>query len=182
VTDIRDQGRWPGRMPIMETMARKRPRTDFDVTETAVRAWIKQADLDAGTRTDRLTSDERAELAALRRENRRLREDVEILKRAAAFFASRRPGDRLPVHRGGEAEQLRGRPGECGPVLRTVEGLLVRPLCPRRRRPPGAPAASLERPSSSVGAGRGHAMATIASFRRGLPCEAPVDDQTRATR
>ena len=60
---------------------------DFDLTETAVRAWIKQADLDTGARTDGMTSDERAELAALRRENRRLREDVEILKRATAFFA-----------------------------------------------------------------------------------------------
>jgi transposase len=60
---------------------------DFDLTETAVRAWVKQAELDAGDRTDGLTSDEQAELAALRRENRRLREDVEILKRATAFFA-----------------------------------------------------------------------------------------------
>ena len=60
---------------------------DFDLTETAVRAWIRQADLDVGERTDGLTSDDRAELAALRRENRRLREDVEILKRATAFFA-----------------------------------------------------------------------------------------------
>ena len=60
---------------------------DFDLTETAVREWVKQADLDAGTRSDGLTSDERDELAALRRENRRLREDVDILKRATAFFA-----------------------------------------------------------------------------------------------
>jgi len=60
---------------------------DFDLTETAVREWVKQADLDAGTRSDGLSSDEKAELAALRRENRRLREDVDILKRATAFFA-----------------------------------------------------------------------------------------------
>ena len=60
---------------------------DFDLTETAVRDWVKQADLDAGTRSDGLSSDEKAELAALRRENRRLREDVDILKRATAFFA-----------------------------------------------------------------------------------------------
>ncbi len=60
---------------------------DFDLTETAVREWVKQADLDAGTRSDGLTSDEREELARLRRENRRLREDVDILKRATAFFA-----------------------------------------------------------------------------------------------
>ena len=60
---------------------------DFDLTETAVRQWVKQAELDAGTRSDGLTSDEQTELAQLRRENRRLREDVEILKRATAFFA-----------------------------------------------------------------------------------------------
>jgi len=60
---------------------------DFDLTETAVREWVKQAERDAGTRDDGgLTSDERGELAQLRRENRRLKEDVEILKRATAFF------------------------------------------------------------------------------------------------
>ena len=61
---------------------------DFDLTETAVREWVKQAERDTGTREDGgLTSTEQQELAQLRRENRRLREDVEILKRATAFFA-----------------------------------------------------------------------------------------------
>ena len=61
---------------------------DFDLTETAVREWVKQAGRDAGTHQDGgLTSAERKELAELRRENRRLREDVEILRRATAFFA-----------------------------------------------------------------------------------------------
>lgn len=60
---------------------------DFDLTETAVREWVKQADLDTGVRADGLTTDERAELAQLRKENRRLREDVDVLKRATAFFA-----------------------------------------------------------------------------------------------
>lgn len=53
---------------------------DFDLTETAVRLWVSEGEVDAGER-DGLTSSEREELAALRRENRRLREDVEILKR-----------------------------------------------------------------------------------------------------
>ena len=62
---------------------------DFDLTETAVREWVRQAERDAGTRNDGgLTSTEQQELARLRRENRQLREDVEILKRATAFFAS----------------------------------------------------------------------------------------------
>ena len=53
-----------------------------------MREWVKQAEREAGTRDDGgLTSDERQELSELRRENRRLREDVDILKRATAFFA-----------------------------------------------------------------------------------------------
>jgi transposase len=59
---------------------------DFDLTETAVREWVRQAEVDAGQRPG-LTTEERAELVELRRENRRLREDVDILKRATAFFA-----------------------------------------------------------------------------------------------
>ena len=59
---------------------------DFDLTETAVREWVRHAEVDNGERAG-LSSEERNELAELRRENRRLREDVEILKRATAFFA-----------------------------------------------------------------------------------------------
>ena len=59
---------------------------DFDLTETAIREWVRQADIDAGT-TPGVSTADRDELTALRRENRRLREDVEILKRATAFFA-----------------------------------------------------------------------------------------------
>jgi transposase len=59
---------------------------DFDLTETAVRAWVQQAEIDAGER-EGLTTEERQELSRLRRENQSLREDVAILKRATAFFA-----------------------------------------------------------------------------------------------
>jgi transposase len=59
---------------------------DFDLTETAVRKWVNQAEIDAGKR-DGLSSDEREELARLRRDNRRLQGDVDLLKRATAFFA-----------------------------------------------------------------------------------------------
>ena len=59
---------------------------DLDLAEGAVRGWVRQAETDEGKRKG-LTSEEREELARLRRENRRLHQDVEILKRATAFFA-----------------------------------------------------------------------------------------------
>jgi transposase len=60
---------------------------ELDLTETAVREWVKRADLDTGRRTDGLTTGEREELRRLRRENRDLREEREILRKAAVFFA-----------------------------------------------------------------------------------------------
>jgi transposase len=60
---------------------------ELDLTETAVRQWVKQADLAAGRRTDGLTTAERDELRQLRREVRDLREEREILRKAAVFFA-----------------------------------------------------------------------------------------------
>ncbi len=136
----------------METMERKRPRArrsftaafkaeivelcqggdrsvgqvarDFDLTETAVREWVRQAERDAGTSTDGgLTSTERAELAALRRENRRLREDVEILKRATTP-----PGS--PAYQAFLRGRARPSPDE---VTRMLDGLRgrfgVEPVC-----------------------------------------------------
>ena len=59
---------------------------DLDLTETVVRRWLTQADIDAGRR-DGLTTAEREERSRLRRENRVLREEREILRKAAACFA-----------------------------------------------------------------------------------------------
>src|SRR5580698_5250570 len=60
---------------------------DLDLTASVVRRWVAQADVDAGQR-EGLTTSEREELARLRRENRVLRQERDILKRATAFFAA----------------------------------------------------------------------------------------------
>jgi transposase len=61
---------------------------ELDLTETAVREWIKQADVDAGKAPNgALTTAEREELARLRRENKVLQMEREILRKATAFFA-----------------------------------------------------------------------------------------------
>ncbi len=72
---------------------------EFEPTENTIRHWIVQAARDAGIRNDGLTTDELAELRRLRREVRALREERDILKKAAAWFAQetgavpRRPSD-----------------------------------------------------------------------------------------
>ena len=61
---------------------------DLDLTETALRHWVKQADVDEGQGPEgALTSDEKEELRRLRRENRTLKMERDFLKKAAAFFA-----------------------------------------------------------------------------------------------
>jgi transposase len=69
-----------GRTP--EQLAR-----EFEPSAQTIRNWLAQADLDEGRRTDGLTTEEREELRRLRRENHTLREEREILKKAAAWFA-----------------------------------------------------------------------------------------------
>jgi transposase len=61
---------------------------DLGVSEQTLRNWARQGDLDDGRRSDGLTSSDQEELRRLRRENRVLRQEREILKKAAAFFAS----------------------------------------------------------------------------------------------
>lgn len=60
---------------------------DFEPTAPCIRNWVKQADLDAGTRSDGLTTQEREELARLRREVKELREEKDILGKFAAWSA-----------------------------------------------------------------------------------------------
>ena len=59
---------------------------DFDIAPESVRRWMRQADIDDGIR-DGLTSSEQSELVQLRRDKRRLEMEVEVLRRATAYFA-----------------------------------------------------------------------------------------------
>jgi transposase len=67
---------------------------EFEPSAQTIQNWVKQTDLDSGARTDGLTSDEREELARLRKENKRLKMEQEILGKAAAWFA--RESNTLP--------------------------------------------------------------------------------------
>jgi transposase len=60
---------------------------DLGIHPETLRLWVRQDEADDGTRSDRLTTAEREELSALRRENRDLRRSNEILKAASVFFA-----------------------------------------------------------------------------------------------
>ena len=60
---------------------------EFEPTAQSIRNWVAQTDRDSGRRGDGLTSAEREELERLRRENRQLKLEREILSKAAAWFA-----------------------------------------------------------------------------------------------
>ena len=60
---------------------------EFEPTSKSIREWVARSGRDEGCRSDGLTSDERAELTRLRRENRQLKVEREILSKAAAWFA-----------------------------------------------------------------------------------------------
>lgn len=61
---------------------------DLGISDSCLRGWVKQADIDEGRTADGVSSAEREELVKLRRELRVAKLEVEILKRAAAYFAS----------------------------------------------------------------------------------------------
>lgn len=89
---------------------------DLDLTETAVRAWVRQGDIDADGRPG-LSSAEREELARLSKENRVLREERDILRGARhpqasdGFLRQGDPGERVCVHRGGAGAAAQRREG-----------------------------------------------------------------------
>jgi len=64
----------------------KQLASDLGISDQTLHNWMKQADIDAGRR-EGLTTEERAELVRLRRRNRLLEMEIEILKKASAYFA-----------------------------------------------------------------------------------------------
>lgn len=67
---------------------------EFEPTAQSIRNWVRQADRDEGRRADVLSAEEREQLRSLRRENRKLKLEREILAKAAAWFA--RETDSVP--------------------------------------------------------------------------------------
>lgn len=84
--DVVRLARDPGREESLEDLAAR-----LGVSSTSITRWTRQADIDDGA-TEGVTSDEHEELRRLRREKRRLEQENEILRRAAAYFAK----DALP--------------------------------------------------------------------------------------
>ena len=72
-------------------LTRAEVAADFGISEQSVNRWMRQADIDDGIK-DGLTTSEQSEVVQLRRDKRRLEMEVEILRRATAFFAR----DHLP--------------------------------------------------------------------------------------
>ena len=76
------------RLVVEEGVTVAQAARDLDLTESSLRNWVRQAEVDAGRGpAGALTSAEQDELRTLRKENKRLRMEREILKRAAVFFA-----------------------------------------------------------------------------------------------
>jgi transposase len=81
---------WSSGLRSSRARAGRRPEdlaAEFELSNQTIRNWIRQADLDAGKRTDGLTREERAELFMLRKKVKQLTIEREILSKAAAWFA-----------------------------------------------------------------------------------------------
>ena len=101
---------------------------DLDLTPSSLAGWVKQARADRSGGKTGLTTDERAELAKLRKEDGELKRERELLKKWAAFFA--KEAREVRVHRGGEGVRGRGvdvrSPGRVGVgLLRVAQAVTV---------------------------------------------------------
>lgn len=87
---LEHEGEYPSQWPAITSIAQK-----CGMTAETLRQWVRSAEADAGGKPAAMTTDERARLRELERENRELRRANEILKAASAFFA-RELDPRLP--------------------------------------------------------------------------------------
>jgi transposase len=105
---------------------------DLDLTETALREWVRRAQADQTKGRTGLTTAEREELARLRKENRELRTERDILKKAAAFFAKHQAEGSPGLLRRGPSSQSLSVVGRC--ACRPAASMRGRSV--RRRREP----------------------------------------------
>ena len=127
---------------------------DFDLTETAVREWVKQAERYAGTGDGGLTGDERPELAELRRENRRLRHLRRLRERNARKY-----------------KQVMARLASACPLGRETRGTLTRHQDGKEARPDRV-SAPLGAGAVACAAGRPHVISPTPTC---LPAAVPRD-------
>lgn len=82
---------------VKQTGSVSKVAKDLDLTQSSLRQWVRQAEIDAGGGAEgALTTEERSELTRLRRECRILQQERDFLKKAAAFFAKEQdPHSRL---------------------------------------------------------------------------------------
>ena len=73
--------------PVRSGRSARSLAREFEPSEQTIRNWVRQADLDEGRRSDGLTTEARLELLRLKRENKRLRMERDIPRKAAAWFA-----------------------------------------------------------------------------------------------
>ncbi|MFD5536755.1 transposase [Streptomyces sp. NPDC127079] len=107
----------------------KKLAVDLGVHPEALRGWIRQAEADAGERDDRLSTDERAELVALRRENAQLKRANDVLRTASAPWRLQRIAAETPAGETGTGRAPWRLPAARDPVQVTVAA--------SRRRSPG---------------------------------------------
>ena len=75
------------RLVLEEKISQAMVARDLGISDSSISRWLRQARIDKGQSSDALTTAERQELLQLRRENRRLRMERDVLKKATAFFA-----------------------------------------------------------------------------------------------
>ena len=165
---------------------------EYEPSAGSIRNWVAQDERDGGQRSDGLSTDERLELRRLQRENKQLRTERDILKRAAAWFA--RESDSIPNRDSGApfsagipvTGRLRGQPGGGGSMSAPTLAIRASHAARRRHsasirdlradRHPNEPHSGPLRPLRTVGGTLGHPLdrPSMALGRGGPACISPA--------